>query len=268
MTCQKDGQMESAFPTPPAATSTSTSAKPTVETTPSVLTSPISATDSSNPTAKDCDGIWNQGHNQSGIYEIQPEPTCTSKSSFNVVCDLETSCGGWLVFQRRFDGSVNFTRGWDDYKDGFGDLSGEFWLGLEKLHRLTKYGRWKLRVELEDFYGNTTYAEYGSLFIGDKSIYYRLYVGSYSGLAGDSLRYNANMAFSTIDNDHDRYIYSCAQIYQGGWWYSSCYGSVIANLNGPYTGSPTSTDKAMTWYTWKNKNEPLKKSEMKIKRVG
>lgn len=34
------------------------------------------------------------------------------------------------VFQRREDGSVNFFRGWEAYRDGFGRLTGEHWLGV------------------------------------------------------------------------------------------------------------------------------------------
>ena len=63
------------------------------------------------------------------------------------------------MFQKRLDVSVDFYRDWDDYKRGFGDLNGEFWLGLDRIHRLTKERRW-LRVDLEDFYGKTAYAEY------------------------------------------------------------------------------------------------------------
>ena len=33
------------------------------------------------------------------------------------------------VFQRRFRVDVNFTRNWDEYKQGFGYLDGDFWLG-------------------------------------------------------------------------------------------------------------------------------------------
>ena len=93
-------------------------------------------------------------------------------------CDQTTAGGGWLVFQKRLDGSVDFYRGWTEYKSGFGSLTGEFWLGLDKIHRLTSSGRYKLRVDLDDFTGNTYYAEY-DLFIVAK---YKLSVGSYTGL--------------------------------------------------------------------------------------
>lgn len=38
------------------------------------------------------------------------------------------------VFQRREDGSVNFFRGWQAYRDGFGKLTGEHWLGERPCH--------------------------------------------------------------------------------------------------------------------------------------
>ena len=75
---------------------------------------------------------------------------------------METDGGGWTVFQRRQDGSVDFYRYWTDYENGFGNLTGEFWLGLSKIHRLTKEGSNTLRVDLGDFEGNTAYANYST----------------------------------------------------------------------------------------------------------
>ena len=88
------------------------------------------------------------------------DPLGTREYVFEVFCDQKTSSGGWTVFQRRVDGSVDFFLDWTDYKHGFGNLSGEFWLGLEKIHRLTSDHNNVLRVDLEDFEGNTAYAEY------------------------------------------------------------------------------------------------------------
>lgn len=44
--------------------------------------------------------------------------------------------GGWMAFQRRFNGSVDFYRTWNEYKDRFGSGDGEYWLGNEVLHKL------------------------------------------------------------------------------------------------------------------------------------
>ena len=83
-----------------------------------------------------------------------------SELLFQVYCDQKTAGGGWAVFQKRQDGSVSFYRAWNDYKKGFGDLKGEFWLGLDKIHRLTRQTKNKLRVDLQDFKGKSAYAEY------------------------------------------------------------------------------------------------------------
>ena len=40
----------------------------------------------------------------------------------NVYCDTVTAGGGWLVIQRRIDGSVDFNRYRSEYEDGFGNL--------------------------------------------------------------------------------------------------------------------------------------------------
>ena len=111
------------------------------------------------------------------MYIINPDGLGT----FDVFCDQTTAGGGWTVFQKRMNGSVDFYRDWADYKRGFGNLSGEFWLGLDKIHRLTSSGGYKLRVDLKDFAGNIVYAEYASFGVGSEITKYQLTVANYSG---------------------------------------------------------------------------------------
>ena len=94
---------------------------------------------------------------------------------------MNTSGGGWTVFQRRLDGSVNFYRGWQDYKNGFGSLTSEFWLGLDKINRLTSTTQNKLRIDMEDFSGKTRYAEYDFFSVASERQKYKLDLGTYSG---------------------------------------------------------------------------------------
>ena len=111
------------------------------------------------------------------MYKIDPD----GLGEFDVFCDQETAGGAWTVFQKRMDGSVDFYRGWDDYKQGFGNLNDEFWLGLDKIHRLSFSGSYKLRVDLEDLHGNTAFAEYSSFGVSSEGAKYQLSLGSYSG---------------------------------------------------------------------------------------
>ena len=168
---------------------------------------------------------------------------------------METDGGGWTVFQRRQDGSVDFYRYWTDYENGFGNLTGEFWLGLSKIHRLTKEGSNTLRVDLGDFDNSTAFAKYSTFSIGDNSTEYTLTVGGVSGPAGDGLGSHNGRRFSTRDNDNDGHVSNCAQSATGAWWYESCYNS---NLNGRYFNT-------IVWWHWKGATS-LKFTEMKTRR--
>ncbi|ALC39836.1 maker532 [Drosophila busckii] len=94
--------------------------------------------------------------------------------AFQVSCDSKFAGNGWTVIQRKVDGSVNFTRTWDEYKNGFGDLRANFWLGLEKLHLMTKFRPHELYIQLEDFKNETRYARYTNFTIGSEAQYYEL----------------------------------------------------------------------------------------------
>ena len=179
---------------------------------------------------------------------------------------METDGGGWTVFQRRMDGTINFYRNWAEYVKGFGDLNGEFWLGLSKINRLTYGGTTtskSLRVDLADFDGNKRYASYTTFQVKDSSRKYQLNVAGYSGNAQDSLTYHNGMNFSTYDQDNDVYNGNCASSYKGAWWYKSCHYS---NLNGQYlSGVHSSYADGVTWYHWKGYYYSLKISEMKLR---
>jgi len=209
---------------------------------------------------KDCSDLLKAGHTQSGVYSVNPD----GKGSFTVYCDMHADGGGWTVFQRRQDGSVDFYRRWNDYKSGFGQLTAEFWLGNDKIHRLTASRPSSLRVELEDWSGTRVYAKYGRFNVGDEHAQYRLEVGSYSGTAGDSLiggHSHINMAFTTKDRDNDRWSSgNCAVSYTGAWWYNSCHDS---NLNGKYLGDKRDYRGAMWWAF--RRTLSLKFTEMKLR---
>ena len=173
-----------------------------------------------------------------------------------------------MVFQRRMDGTEDFYRGWADYVKGFGDLNGEFWLGLNKIHRLTNGSNTTaaLRVDLEDFEGDKRYAKYSTFQVLDSSRKYQLKVSGYSGDAGNSLSYHSGMKFSTKNQDNDinviRSNTNCANLYKGAWWYTNCHNS---NLNGQYlSGDLTSFADGVIWRTFKGYYYSLKVSEMKL----
>ncbi|VDI11261.1 Hypothetical predicted protein [Mytilus galloprovincialis] len=184
--------------------------------------------------------------------------------------DELVECGFlWRVFQRRMDGTINFFQGWYEFEMGFGNLETEFWLGNKYIHLLTSIGKKKLYIYLEDFEGNSTYAEYSDFSIGDATTNYHLDVEGYNGTAGDSLmipgtRNHNGMMFSTKDRDNDRYsAHNCAHTFKGAWWHRACH---YANLNGAYLGGPYSSfADGIVWFTWKGYQYSLKYTQMMFK---
>lgn len=185
-----------------------------------------STTDKPSGPWKDCLQAIEDGHSTSGMYLVKPENT---NRLMQVWCDQRHDPGGWTVIQRRLDGSVNFFRNWETYKQGFGNIDGEYWLGLENIYWLTNQANYKLLVTLEDWSGRKVFAEYASFRLEPEADFYKLRVGRYHGNAGDSLTWHNGKQFTTLDRDHDVYTGNCAHYQKGGWWYNSCAHS---NLNG------------------------------------
>ncbi|XP_058972979.2 microfibril-associated glycoprotein 4-like isoform X1 [Pocillopora verrucosa] len=209
--------------------------------------------------ARNCAEIYRSGKKTDGVYIIKPDDL----PAFDVFCDQTTEGGGWTVFQKRLDGSVKFYLKWADYKSGFGDLNGEFWLGLDKIHRLTLDNNSMLRVDLEDFQGETRYAEYNLFGVTSEKDKYRLILGDYSGSAGDSLSHHRNRSWSTPDQDNDEWEKNCARTRHGAWWYVKCYHS---NLNGRYHHrTDSSYAYGVIWRGWGGQRYLLKRTEMKLR---
>ena len=127
---------------------------------------------------KNCAEVYKSGEKKDGVYAIKPD----NLPAFDVFCDQTTAGGGWTVFQKRLDGSVDFYLNWSNYRVGFGDLNGEFWLGLDEIHRLTTSDSNILRVDLKDFEGYTRFAKYDMFRVMSENDMYKLNIGAYSGM--------------------------------------------------------------------------------------
>lgn len=75
--------------------------------------------------------------NSSGIYRIKTFEE--SATAFFAYCNLETESKKWTVILNREDGDISFYRNWIEYKNGFGNIYGEFWIGLERLREVSDY---------------------------------------------------------------------------------------------------------------------------------
>ncbi|XP_053551537.1 ficolin-1-like [Bombina bombina] len=212
--------------------------------------------------ARNCKELLDQGEVLSDWYTIYPD----GKQPLKVLCDMHTDGGGWIVFQRRWDGSVDFFRDWKSYKTGFGSRLNEFWLGNDNIHKITSTGTWELRIDLQDFENTKHFAKYTSFKLMGEAEKYKLLIGAFNGgisNAGDSLSIHSSQRFSTKDQDNDGSSSNCAKLYKGGWWYNNC---VTSNLNGfYYLGTHKTPYEGINWDTGKGRLYSYKVSEMKIR---
>jgi len=149
-----------------------------------------------------------------------------------------------------------------EYVRGFGDPNKEFWLGLDKLRELSASGA-KLRVELETFEGQSIYASYDSFRVEGED--FRIEVAGYQGTAGDPLRIDNGMAFSTKDNDKDQWVGDCSKTRgSAGWWFNACG---LANLNGNNLGENVGSYDGILWYFYARDNRSFKSVRMMIRKT-
>ena len=206
---------------------------------------------------------------KSGMARIFPPQSWPNQlTPITVFCDQTSAGGGWLVFFRIIDDTEDFpNRLWQQYKDGFGDVKGTFWLGLEALHQLTARPA-TLRISLEDWDGNTKYVQYTQFSISGEEDGYRLSCGAYSGDAGDNLAYHCGAKFSTIDKDQDdNNNVHCVEEHSGAWWYQTCPWSYISRLTGRYYASSTRSGygRGTLWWNHEGGSPNYMKAEMMLR---
>ncbi|KFB48594.1 AGAP012000-PA-like protein [Anopheles sinensis] len=146
---------------------------------------------------------------------------------FSLIPGFETNSdfgGGWILFQRRFDGSIDFNRSWSEYRDGFGNLvQGEFWLGLQKLYMLMRFCPQELLIVVELANGTALYGHIEEFAITNEWDGYRVKkIGRCKGTwCVKCLVSTKNSMFSAYDRDNDVDLRNCAAMH-GGWWYYAC----------------------------------------------
>ncbi|XP_032174862.1 tenascin-N isoform X5 [Mustela erminea] len=214
------------------------------------------------PHPADCSQVQQNSNVASGMYTIYLHGD--SRRPLRVYCDMDTDGGGWIVFQRRNTGQLDFFKRWRTYVEGFGDPMKEFWLGLDKLHNLTTGTptRYEVRVDLQTA-NESAYAVYDAFQVASSKERYRLSVGKYRGTAGDALTYHNGWKFTTFDRDNDIALSNCALTHHGGWWYKNCH---LANPNGRY--GETKHSEGVNWEPWKGHEFSIPYVELKIRPHG
>jgi hypothetical protein len=161
-----------------------------------------------------------------GVYKMQYKGRI-----YHAFCSM--SEGGYIVVQKRFDGSQSFFQGWSRYKEGFGNLFAEYWLGLDTLWWLTEGNPRRIKiVAAESPYKFS--AEWGIFSVGSEAQKYMLTAKSFDRAAStydfDFLQQSDGKYFSTWEVDNDAYSAGSCATYYGAFWHGAC-SHIIANLD-------------------------------------
>ncbi|XP_046585477.1 uncharacterized protein LOC124292442 [Haliotis rubra] len=179
---------------------------------------------------EDCSEGWTLPYynKEKTVFSIHPT---TSPYPFKVFCEMVHK-GKLTILRITPDAPyVDFNRTFTEYKDGFGDLEGNLWLGLEKFYYLTNHRNMVLKVVVKTngYEKQTSFRQrfYNDFKLSSESDGYRFNFSSHEtkpgeAALGDCLTEVKGLPFSTIDNDRDTKVGNCAKTHLSGWWYKNC----------------------------------------------
>ncbi|OCT60923.1 hypothetical protein XELAEV_18046947mg [Xenopus laevis] len=182
--------------------------------------------------AKDCQYAFLNNRRQSWLYVIHLK----NSPPVAVYCDISTGVEGWTVLQKNTLHKDKILFGpptWSMYKQGFGNLMSDHWLGNEMIYLLTRQNTFTVRFSVVDGHKNKHHADYSSPRLDSEANNYPLRLGDYSRDAGILTAMNEtgmhdNMMFSTYEKDNDQWKNNRADEKGRGWWFDSC-GSALLN---------------------------------------
>jgi len=157
-----------------------------------------------------------------------------------------------LLIQQNINGSNFFNRSWAEFKVGFGDPSGNYWLGNDRLSELTRNNSYKMMVDVQLRRTDEWYsAEYSQFIVAPAKVNYRLLVDGRSGHVSNYFGQLNGTMFTTYDKDNDGDFWAnCALADGGGFWYNPSMGGGSERCPQPW-----SLQVDGSWRTWVRRTE-------------
>ncbi|GBL86733.1 Techylectin-5A [Araneus ventricosus] len=213
----------------------------------------------------DCAELMENGVNESGVYTIYPRSRLSRCKSMDVYCDMQTDGGGWTVIQRRGqygNGEDYFVKRWKEYKEGFGNMNKEFWLGNDNIHVITNQEHYSVRMDMTNESGKSAFTRYENFWIENEEAKYKLHISDGSGPGGDAISNHDGYAFYAVDQaNHADDVKSTRS---GGWWRNNKKTSSLNGLNLYKTNKVVSED-GINWDTFGGFKTSLKATEIKVR---
>ncbi|ESO85001.1 hypothetical protein LOTGIDRAFT_168263 [Lottia gigantea] len=175
-----------------------------------------------------------------GFFITSIKPLPDPEEPFEVLCYLEW--GGFTIIQQRehLSQSTDFNKNWIEYRNGFGTLHGNFWLGLEKMYKIlqnnntngfnlhihffdTVYSQCTWQVDKFNLEGESS--NYTAIFKNAYFLYSDWCDGMFTSLTPDS------RPFSTFDHISYPDNFNCTGREESGWWFADDVNCSFSNIN-------------------------------------